>query len=619
MFSKLRAMFEVLPTDVGPVFRVEARRLVSHRVWYLLRILVLAAAAGFTWVAHRTYLYSLDIGVPRRLIASMTSDWYSDFFAAVGLVLAFLIAPLAAVGAFDARRGKYMLPLLLVTRLEGREIIWQAFAAALVPGLMLWTCLLPFALFFISFWGCDPIYLAMAAAVIFCSMCAWVASAVAFSLWSGGLYSTILGVYALWLSWLYVTLMFNLSWLYATLKLSGSGVVPVWIRITNPFVLVFQPSGRLGRPAWADVAFFVAGAALFTIVMLEIAAATFRSSVLARGRVRHGKMARIAGAIAPVVCWRPAGIRVPTLDGNPILWREWQHSRHSLGVQAFWLLYVVGAAITTFTSARSYIVGPGVQPILAAVAGYELGIGALALAIQASLIWSEEKSAGREGVDLLLATPLSAKAIINGKWRAVFRFSAPVVFFPVLAGLLVLSDPTPSPALDAGLFSTFTPLAIVPLVLAQTLCYAATFVSLGVLLATRCRKPAHAVFWTVGLYVAVTVVAPTFAEILFLPFDRPLAAGLALVSPIAAPIETIMTRFPGPYFGPAEFVYPYAAVWLVVVAGAGWILYRWSIGQFDRRMGRIAAADRRSGPETVRALADPECVQPARDHRSARE
>ena len=91
-----------------------------------------------------------------------------------------------------------------------------------------------------------------------------------------------------------------------------------------------------------------------------------------------------------------------------------------------------------------------VQPALAGVAGYELGIGVLALAIQASLVWSEEKSAGREGVDLLLATPLSVATIVNGKWWAVYRFIVPVVLFPVLASLLVLSDAPASPSLEPG-------------------------------------------------------------------------------------------------------------------------------------------------------------------------
>ena len=166
-------MIEELPAEVGPVFRVEARRLVSRRAWYLLRILVLVVVGGFTWVAHKSFLNLLEIGMPRRLIVNMTSDWYSYCFPAVGLVLAFLIAPLGAVGAFDARRGKYMLPLLLVTRLSGREIIWQSFAAGLVPGLMLWLSTLPLALFFTSYWGGDAIYFGMAAAVIFCSM--WLA------------------------------------------------------------------------------------------------------------------------------------------------------------------------------------------------------------------------------------------------------------------------------------------------------------------------------------------------------------------------------------------------------------------------------------------------------------
>ncbi len=448
MFSKLWKNFEDLPADTGPVFCVEARRLAAHRVWYLLRILLVVIAGALIGLAQQAYLQALGFGMPLRLIVNMTANWFSYFFAAIGLVLAFLIAPLGAVGAFDARRGKHMLPLLLVTRLSGREIVWQTFAAGLVPGVMLWMCMLPIALFFISFWGGDPVYFAMTAAVIFCSMMACMASAVAFSLWSASLYSTILGVYALWLGWLYGTLM-----------LTRAGVFPVWMGITNPFVMLFGSTSGLGRPAWPDVASFAAVAALFTIVMLEIAAATFRSSVLARGRVRHRKMARVAGALARIVCWRPAGIRVPTLDGNPILWREWQHSRRLVGVQAFWLLYLVGAAIATYMGARAYTVGSGVQPILAAVAGYEFGIGTLALAIQASLIWSEEKSAGREGVDLLLVTPLSAKSIVNGKWRAVFRFSVPVVLFPVLAGLLILSNAQslPRPRLGCFRFSLDSP------------------------------------------------------------------------------------------------------------------------------------------------------------------
>jgi hypothetical protein len=272
-------------------------------------------------------------------------------------------------------------------------------------------------------------------------------------------------------------------------------------------------------------------------------------------------------------------------------------------LQAFWVSYVVVAATTTISGARAYHVGAGLQPVLAAAAGYELGIGALALAIQASLAWSDEKNAGREGVDLLLSTPLSAVTVINGKWRGVYRFIAPVVAFPVISSLIVLGDAPKAPALEPVTGSLLTAMAVVALVFGQTLVYGAAFVSLGIFLATRCAKPSHAVFWAVGIYFMVAVIFPTVVEMLFLWRDRPLSEGLAIASPIAAPIAVIMTRFPGPYFGPAQAVFPYAAMWLVVAAGIGWALHRWTIWQFDRWMGRVPAPGRRSGFAVVPARA----------------
>jgi ABC-type transport system involved in multi-copper enzyme maturation permease subunit len=290
-----------------------------------------------------------------------------------------------------------------------------------------------------------------------------------------------------------------------------------------------------------------------------------------------------------------------------------------LGLQAFWILFVLGASVTTLIGARSYWVSAGVQPVLAGAAGYELGIGVLALAIQASLVWSEEKSAGREGTDLILSTPLSAATIVNGKWRGVFRYMAPVAVFPVISSLIVLGDAPALPAYSPEKLSSQGALAAVLLVVCQVLLYSAAFVSLGILLATRCAKPSHAVFYIVGIYLAVALFVPTIVELLLLHANRPLAVGLAIASPIAAPIMVIMTRFPGPYFGPAQLDFPYAALWLLVAAGVAWVCYRWTVHQFDRRMGRIPAAGRRSGSAIARVPVAVESRLLAVGRQSARE
>jgi hypothetical protein len=597
-----------MPFELGPIFRFETRRLVARTAWYFLRVLLVIILTALFVNAQALYSSMVSFGQSSWAALSLVADFCSGLYGATGLVLAFVIAPLAAVGSFNGSRGKHMLPLLLVTRLSGRQVVWQSFAAGLVPGATMWLCMLPFASFLVSWWGVDPAYVAIAAAVSLMSMLACVASAVAFSLWLNGLFSTIVAVYSLWL-----------GWLVATSMQISPGVFPSWAPMVNSFVLVLPASRGISPSTTVNAAYFVGGAAVFTVALLELAAATFRRCVLARQNKGTSRMGRTLAGLSQALSCRPGGFRVPTLDGNPILWREWRHARAALGVQAFWACYVLGAAITTVIGARAYWAGPTAQPLLAGAAGYELGIGVLALAIQASLVWSEEKSDGRKGIDLLLATPLSAATIVNGKWRGVYRFNVPVVAFPLISSLIVLGDAPRLPTFEPETFSAFTALSMVGLVLAQALLYAAAFVSLGILLATRCAKPYHALFWTIGLYVGVALFVPTVAEIMFLGTNRPLAMGLAMGSPVAAPIAVIMTRFPGPYFGPAEFAFPYASIWLVVAAGAAWVLHWSTIQQFDRRMERSPARGRRSGFAVDLARLALESGRPARALRSARE
>jgi ABC-type transport system involved in multi-copper enzyme maturation permease subunit len=521
----------------------------------------------------------------------MVADAYSGLYAGIGLVLAFVIAPLAALGSLNVNRCKDMFALLLITRLSGREVVWQSFAAALVPGVAIWLCTLPVAAFLVAWWGIDPVYIMIVAAVALGCTLASVASAVAISLRSTGLFSTIVAVYSFWFIWLRVTSV-----------QVAPGVFPGWASIVNPFILLLPGSRRISSTAPLEAVYFVAAAVVLTVVLLELSAATFRPTVLSRLQPSKGKLARKVAAISQVLSRRRSALRAPTLDGNPIYWREWRRARGALGLQAFWLALMLGAAVTTAIGARMYWVGASLQPMLAAAAGYELGIGALLLAIQASLVWSEEKNSGDRAIDVLLSTPLSAATIVNGKWLGVYRFIILVALFPVLSSLLLVGEAQASSPYAPEI--TFTPsfVAVAAIVLAQCLLYSAAAVSLGLFLATRCAKPTNAVFWAVSLYLVAALVLPTVTEVLLLRTNRPLAAGLAMVSPLAAPIAVIMTRFPGPYFGPAEFAFPYAAMWLVGAAGASWVLYRWTIQRFDRWMGRMPLGGHKFGSVVDRVL-----------------
>ena len=103
-------------------------------------------------------------------------------------------------------------------------------------------------------------------------------------------------------------------------------------------------------------------------------------------------------------------------------------------------------------------------------------------------------------------------------------------------------------------------------VLGQVLVYGAFFVSLGVLLATRCRRPSRAVLATVVIYVVIALVVPAVCESFFLSSNRTLAEGLGTLSPIGGPIVTLMSMFSSPYFSTTREILPYAIFWLFLAA-----------------------------------------------------
>jgi ABC-type transport system involved in multi-copper enzyme maturation permease subunit len=225
-------------------------------------------------------------------------------------------------------------------------------------------------------------------------------------------------------------------------------------------------------------------------------------------------------------------------------------------------------------------------PDLVAVVGYEVGIGLLAVAVRSSLAWSDEKTAGREGLDLLLATPLSASTIAMGKWWGAYREVVPIVFLPVVSAM-ILAQGAGAPPAPQGMVTGFVRVAVVVVILGQVLIYGAAFVSLGLLLATRLARPARSALATVGLFVVLTIVLPTASETAFLRSNRDLAVGLGAGSPLGGPIATLMSFFFSPYFAAASYLLPFAFAWLVVAGCSAWGLRWWTIHRFDRWMGRI--------------------------------
>ena len=127
-------------------------------------------------------------------------------------------------------------------------------------------------------------------------------------------------VFALWAVWI---LAYPI-WLGA----ASSGVAPTpppWFAKLNPFVLVYSPYAKPGYVDAVDVAVFVAVALAMSIAAVVVAIRTLRKELKAPGQRSERVEACRRWIKARIFSWWPS----PSLDGNPVLWREWHHNRPS--------------------------------------------------------------------------------------------------------------------------------------------------------------------------------------------------------------------------------------------------------------------------------------------------
>jgi ABC-type transport system involved in multi-copper enzyme maturation permease subunit len=254
----------------------------------------------------------------------------------------------------------------------------------------------------------------------------------------------------------------------------------------------------------------------------------------------------------------------PSLDGNPVLWREWHRSRPSRMARILWVLYWLGAVVATAISIHD-VLAYGIDSItggfmIQAALVLQSVLGLMLLSVQAPTALGEERVRG--SLDVLMAAPISTWAIVWGKWMGTYRVALWLAVLPgVAAALIAATCPDVSPRFKAALSGIpigpvrLADRVLAPvLVLAEWLSWGAAFTSLGLLLATWTPRIGRAIGISVAVFLLLSfgwmflagiVILPTLRWWLFARYNIEgidltwIDAGLMALSPMAAPLFTI--------------------------------------------------------------------------------
>jgi ABC-type transport system involved in multi-copper enzyme maturation permease subunit len=573
---------------LGPVFIYEC--LANSRRWqtYAIRsigVAILLAAIAAIAMSHASRF-------PRNPWRGYADLGESYFYAIIGveLTLVMLAAPAATAGAICVDRARGTLTHMLVTDLSDAEIVLGKLAARLLPILGLVACTWPVLSIGSLLGGIDPTALTLAFAIILAVALLGCTMALALSVWARKPHEVVLATYAFWILDL-------LLWpMWSVLSRGGrGGRPPHWSLVADPYYLAFAPysvPGRIGF--WDYLGFFVA--MLGASGVLTVLAIRRMRPVAARGSFDDRKEPRL-GLAARLTRWLPG----PSLDRNPVLWREWHRSRPSRWMMILTVVLGGSTAIACVVGAVT-IWANGVDQVRTAMgptAGMigsllQLIFGLLILSAAAPISMSEERQRG--SLDLLATTTLSTPAIVLGKWLGTLRIVPLLTIGPGLVALaLATAHKTPTPIPPGSMPEFHADLSRTELLygagllVATILVHGALIASVGLALATWIKRQSRAIAGCVGLAVMVSAGWPMLVGVIRMGME---GQGMACLSPVVASflfIDLLSIRI-----HQRRFLLWWTTFWdiecLVLAVGLLWLILR----TFDGCFGRISERPRRT-------------------------
>jgi hypothetical protein len=468
---------------------------------------------------------------------------------------------------------------MLVTDLSNAEIVLGKLGVRLVPVLGLVGCVLPIMALAGLLGGVDPLALGgsflvtTGCAVLGCSL------AMTLSVWGRKTHEVLMLTYLILLLWLLfpVLVLLVVSSLQFIRPWSNPSLLWGGIRYANPFELILAPYSSPGQVDLLTYLGFLGGCLAISAWLVGLATLRIRGVALqqagrpeTRPRRRRFGVPRI-----PYPSWMPH-LPGPSLDNNPVLWREWHRTRPSRMMRIAWLLY---AALGTLWSvlalwnALSPAGNPEVIPIATAV---QVAIGLLLLSVSAATSLAEERTRG--SLDVLLTTPLSTRTILVGKWWGNFRWCPALLLWPALITVFA--------AHRSGYWASYV------LFLGSIAANMAAIASLGLALATWVSRLGRAVALCVTAYLALTIGWAVLIAQLGPPgpVTVPLIAGSPLYGTVIAAVDVMKERT-----GVSAMVAhtrEATIVWGLIHLGLAAILFGATLLTFNRCLGRLS-----EGPE----------------------
>ena len=602
----------------GPVFFHESLIFARQRQVYAGRFLFVLAMLAGLWIL---WWSNVDSPVPGQPLGSrpgamqaLARAGESFFYALAGIQLSMvlLVAPAATAGALCQDRARGILAQMATTDLSDSEIVLGKLFSRLAPILALLACALPVVSLAALLGGIDGgalvglFAVSAAVAVLGCAL------ALSISVEVVKTDEVVMAVLALTSCWL-----LSLPLWGGMARAYRLPPPPHWFYATNPFVLVYAPYMWPGQFGLLAVAIFVAAALAISAGLLAMTIARVRWFVLPaevgrrkrRFRVPALRLPTLHAGMAAIRRWRER-LPGPSLDGNPVLWREWHRSRPSRMARILWVFYWLGAVVATalgihgvFAYGIDTMTG-GFMIHIALVLQSVLGL--MLLSVQAPTALGEERVRG--SLDVLMAAPISTRAIVWGKWMGTYRVALWLAVLPgVAAALIAATCPAVSPSFrPAAPGISIEPVGpadrvLAPaLVVAELLSWGAAFTSLGLLLATWTPRIGRAIGISVAVFLLLSFGSMFVVGIVILPALHWwlnasynvggddlnwIDAGLLAFSPMAAPITTIQA-LDAPYAGRWQF-WAIMSFWCLLAWTSAGAMYWAALRSFDGRLGRM--------------------------------